>query len=113
MAIHHKKLASALVKYQPMLDENKSKEEVIEALNADDKDYSDDEKLEILNALYPDPTGTPPAKKNKENKGSYIVKEQFRDKGNFNTLYTPGTEVNHFDKDRLQSLVDRGLVEIK
>ena len=43
----------------------------------------------------------------------YIVKTPFRDRNNWAKEYRAGTDVSHFDKDRLEHLVNTGIVEAK
>lgn len=45
------------------------------------------------------------------NKSQYIVKHEFRDIANFDKVHAVGSDVSHFDEDRLTKLVELGLVE--
>ena len=53
------------------------------------------------------------AGKKKENvePDGFIVVEEFRDRENFNTIHSVGSDVSHLDQSILDSLVSRGLVE--
>ncbi|WP_159467944.1 hypothetical protein [Dyadobacter sp. 3J3] len=45
-----------------------------------------------------------------ENQG-FIVKDEFRDRTDFNKIHYVGSDVSHLEKSVLESLVSRGLVE--
>ena len=44
-------------------------------------------------------------------KKKYTVVEPFRDINDYNVLHEVGADVSHFDKKRLENLVERGLVK--
>lgn len=44
---------------------------------------------------------------------SHIVVQQFRDESNFDKIHSEGSDVSHFDADRLEKLIGLGLVEKK
>lgn len=50
-------------------------------------------------------------KKKADAKSSYIVKQEFRDRDDFDTTHEAGDDVSHFDQSLLDDLVVRGLVE--
>lgn len=41
----------------------------------------------------------------------YTVKKQFRDKNDFNKLYQVGEDVTNLDAKRLETLINKGLVQ--
>jgi hypothetical protein len=51
-----------------------------------------------------------PAAASKATKTTYVVKSQFRDIGDFSLVHNEGTDVSHFDSERLKNLVELGLV---
>lgn len=130
--MHHMTLKAAVEKYGSLKKEGKSEQEIIEAIKADDKKFSDEEVLEIYSAIKGEETlgtggeganngNTPDAGKQGENSGTsedakpkkHFVKQEFRDIANFNTVHSVGSDVSHFDEKRLAGLVEKGLVEIK
>jgi hypothetical protein len=49
-------------------------------------------------------------KKSDESGNSYLVNQPFRDKDNFDILYEVGADVGHFEQERLDELVEKGLI---
>lgn len=47
----------------------------------------------------------------KQSGDSHSVVSEFRDKSDWNTLYEVGQDVSFLDKDRLDELVEKGLVK--
>jgi hypothetical protein len=128
--MNHQRLKSAVIKYGPLHVDGKSEAEVKEALVSDEKKYTDAEVSEIYAAIVSptggtdtsQDTGTQPNQSSADTSGTseskasrkkavYLVKMPFRDKDNFGILHTPGTDVSHFDGERLKSLSDKGLIE--
>lgn len=54
------------------------------------------------------------AKQTKETKqgSGFVVVKPFRDRANFELEYQIEDDVNHLDEDVLESLIERGLVEL-
>lgn len=52
-----------------------------------------------------------PAKEEKAKASKYEVVSDFRDINDFSTTHYTGSDVSHFDKDRLKKLIDLGLVK--
>lgn len=53
------------------------------------------------------------AAKDKQPGKSYLVVQEFRDKGNFDLIHKVGADVSELPEDRLAELVSLGLVEHK
>jgi hypothetical protein len=51
------------------------------------------------------------AKEEKPKAAKYEVISDFRDINDFSVTHYPGSDVSHFDKERLKNLVDLGLVK--
>jgi hypothetical protein len=49
----------------------------------------------------------------KAKRKSYVVAKEFRDHNDFSQTWKEGDDVSHFDQDRLQHLIDTGIVEEK
>jgi hypothetical protein len=97
--MHHATKKAAIAKYQPLVAEGKPEADIKAAIAADEKHFSDVEQAEIYAAI----TGTAEV--------SYTVIQPFRDINNFDKLYELDEEVSHLDADRLQTLVEKGLIQ--
>lgn len=120
--MHHMTKKAAVEKYSPLhVAEGKSEADVKAAIAADEKEFSDEDVEEIYQAIAnPEDSGaggsepgSEAEKKSSTKKGKFIVKSEFRDISNFNKMNKVGDDVSHFHPERLQTLVDVGLVEKK
>jgi len=108
MKLHHSTLKSAVAKYQPLI-EGKTEVEAKAEIATDPKGFDEEGINEIYEAIV-NPGETNPDEKPKK---AHIVSSPFRDISNFNKEWKKGTDVSHFDQDRLKKLVELNLVTVK
>jgi len=111
--MHQGKLKAAVKKFQPMVGEGKSEAEIREAIAADDKGYSDDEVNEIYSSVATPDTGddgSDEEETDKPVKAKHTVVMMFRDK-NSDKVYRPGDAFNAGSKERLNFLIDKGIIK--
>lgn len=114
MPLHHATLKASVAKYLEFHTAGATEEEVKNEIRKDEKAFDDESVNEIYKAIAKngDNEGKNPAKGPAKGKTkAFIVKSHFRDKNNFDLQHNPGDDVSHFDKTRLESLVEKGLVE--
>lgn len=108
--MHQGKLKAAVKKYQPLVAEDKTEEEIKEALAADDKGYSEDEITEILSAILTPDTGDDGKEEEEENKAGYKVALMFRDKHS-QQVYSPGDDYTPRNENRAAELIKKGVIK--
>lgn len=119
MALHHKTLEAAFNKYSPLVADGKNEDEVKAEISKDEKRFDEAAINEIYLALtavqepQPEKEQDPEAEPEPEKKGVYLVISPFRDKDNFSIAYNIDDDVSHFDEERLQDTIGKGLVEKK
>jgi len=116
MKLHHLTLKAAVAKYQSLM-EGKTEQEVKAEISADTKGFDEENVNEIYEAIVnpkvSDDTKEPKANTKNEKPKAHIVSSSFRDAGNFNKEWKVGSDVSHFDQERLKKLVDLNLVTVK
>jgi hypothetical protein len=121
--LHHSTLKAAVGKYQPLFTEGKSEADIKAEIANDEKKFDEDAINEIYAAIVntdsdtkgsdgdkgSDPGGAAKGAKPK----AHIVSSPFRDIANFNKEWKVGSDVSHFDQERLKKLVELNLVTVK
>jgi len=108
MALKKAILEKAVAKYEPLVAEGKTEEVVKAEITKDEKGYDEEAVNEIYAALTTE--AQPEVKKVKP---VYKVTSRFRDKTDKKTWYEKGTDVSHFEADRLELLVKREMVKVE
>lgn len=126
--MHHATLKSAVAKYWPLHKNGGTEQEVKLAIASDDKAFDEISVNEIYAAILAfkeddgegekgkdgaDGGNKGPESNNGTNSGKHIVVSAFRDINDFNKEWSVGTDVSHFDVDRLKKLTERNLVELQ
>ncbi len=97
MALSKQKLKSAFTKFSPLHEEGKTEQEIKAEIS---KEYDAEATDEIYYAIA-----------SAEKESYYTVSKEFRDLNDYNNILKPGDDVTHFDQERLDRLVELGLVE--
>lgn len=103
-----RKLNAAVRKYQPLIGEGKSEEDIKAAISSDEKGYSAEEADAIFEALAD--TGIQESNNQPDDESTYKVVLMFRDKSN-QRVYSPGDEYKSGDPERLKFLGKKGIIK--
>lgn len=103
--MHHLTLKKAVATYKDLSFEGQRT-----AIAADPKGFSEEDVNEILEAIKAEKNE--PEKPKVEKQKRHIVSAKFRDQSDFNKKWEIGQDVSHFDKKRLEKLIELNLVKV-
>ena len=107
--LHHTKVKYGVATYSVLHTEGKTADEVKTAIAADEKGFDEDGVNQIYEAIV-NPVAKDDKPKDEANAKFYVLKE-FRDLNDFSKVHEVEADVSHFGKERLEKLVELGLVE--
>lgn len=69
------------------------------------------DKVEVASNTSNEASNSPKEASSSSKEDVYIVIHPFADKDNFSKMWEAGEDVSHFDRKRLESCIERGLVK--